>query len=1610
MSKPTPPPPTSSLSEAMSSKPKRPISFSGMNVNQVKSELTAQLNDKEKMLGRVGTSQISRNALIKQTDVIRKELLDLNRFQQEDELPDDLRLKLEGLANEVQFLKSSKSTGLHDKSSSMNASPLLLPPAPTNSSPSKHRTKAANGNRRNPDIEFATEIGQGLLIEVRKLQVNIQEKDETIKQLEMALADKERNQETSQRHLKQREEVEERLKEENWNLEVANQELRAHLSESNQTVTKHNSEFSRVTKQLKSQSEQIDIMKAQEEKNASVMEAMKARHEQETYHLRRHAASAQRDNAQLQKQVEGLNTELKICKAKLAIKLASTSRTAEEPLPSEPSAEPTQQDLTSESDQIHSNAASTAAVSPQARNQAMETETLKQSLAHAHRIISNLRSSSHKEKLEKFELKKMLSDSQETIEQMSKEMSSWNASNTISLENGSSGNGGGHGSRSSRANGKKKAVTKKRRGGVARQPRGLVANESDTDQQQQPEWDDSEEQDNDEINRSEDDDEENDYESGEEEKDPMRYFGNVTGNTLDSMFANSTPFASISMKPLSSELEAKVQVVDAGTNTDPMEGIKPCTHHDHHNDASDTLLSPSALMVSSSLIPPVKQQQQHQASDTRSDSFVAQDVPHLGNHQETPLCANGATPAVDATHTSSESNSVSTPHSSSSSTREEDAYRLPAETYIQEQIAKALIKERHEIAERAESILSPEQMEVLLPHKNDLVTVRSAAAASAAAPLQSTAEPSQSQLIPKSEVDTLIASAVTEKTTDMVHKSDVEQLIAASVQQEKAKLEQQVAATMIPKTEVDTLIQEATQQVHAEAVEAQKTMVPKDRVDSLIQEARQESLVEAQKDMVTKTEADAMALAAVALATDKLVKNKTQESDALVSDMISKKDAEEMVQQASLAEKSKVDTAIATALQKQKSEFESIKQSEMEQMEAVNAATVEKLQAEMDTIKKSELDKLMLELEARKDAELEGQKREFETTKTVELEKQRLEFQAAMQAKLEEQKQDIELRIADMEQQHQATSTAKQAEMDALTKSIEAYKKESEDTVQRMKTMLTKDSANVLVKRAVADALEAADKKHAEALAGMISREFALRMVQDEVAKALEAERKETSAREEAEAMQMISKAEAEALAKVAAADAIVKERQTMAAREKELITKEEADALAEAAAREAADKERAESALLLAKERKALRDKEERMINKEDAEQNTKEAVRVALLEHDKSRLTTMNNESPAAAAAAASRTSSQDRLEAPKAIERSVSTSRLNTPSVNVSPAPSVSTPTNTGRKLKLSSSVSSLRLGSGRKENNIQKSQRPSTDNNSTSSNTFGSFRILENTKYGSHRLQSKSSISLRDLSNKQNSSTSISTMSSIDDMHSGRTPMPMRSDESFAGFSTNGGSGGTDIQVISAITQTMIGEWMSKHTRRYVGGGISENKHQRFFWVHPYTGTLYWSSVEPGFEGNGAKAKSAFIESVSAVPSHDTTGASPTSLLIRTPKRDLKITAPSLERHELWLKSLSFLLHRPNDTNNQILEEPRLTSDSSAEHAGHPHATIHSSTAAAIDTTTSTKTSDSRNIIPPHMMDVTQYDSDDSDDMVNIRQCCDGKHDVSTLSRGQHHHHH
>jgi hypothetical protein len=61
-----------------------------------------------------------------------------------------------------------------------------------------------------------------------------------------------------------------------------------------------------------------------------------------------------------------------------------------------------------------------------------------------------------------------------------------------------------------------------------------------------------------------------------------------------------------------------------------------------------------------------------------------------------------------------------------------------------------------------------------------------------------------------------------------------------------------------------------------------------------------------------------------------------------------------------------------------------------------------------------------------------------------------------------------------------------------------------------------------------------------------------------------------------------------------------------------------------------------------------------------------------------------------------------------------------------------------------------------------------------------------------------------------------------------------------------------SGGetTDPNIIHSITQTMIGEFLYKYPRKTIGKGYGDRRHKRFFWVHPYTKTLYWSSADPG----------------------------------------------------------------------------------------------------------------------------------------------------------------
>ncbi|KAF9480593.1 hypothetical protein BDN70DRAFT_805008 [Pholiota conissans] len=265
--------------------------------------------------------------------------------------------------------------------------------------------------------------------------------------------------------------------------------------------------------------------------------------------------------------------------------------------------------------------------------------------------------------------------------------------------------------------------------------------------------------------------------------------------------------------------------------------------------------------------------------------------------------------------------------------------------------------------------------------------------------------------------------------------------------------------------------------------------------------------------------------------------------------------------------------------------------------------------------------------------------------------------------------------------------------------------------------------------------------------------------------------------------------------------------------------------------------------------------------------------------------------------------------------------------------------------------------------------------------------------------------------------------------------------------------------TDPAIIHAITQTMIGEFLYKYTRKAIGKGVGERRHKRFFWVHPYTKTLYWSSADPGSSNvSEQSAKSAYIEGVRSVldPNPMPPGLYQYSVVVSTPQREMKITALTKERHDIWLNALKYLLSRPNNPNvtspgnNTILPEtpdntdhgrrpPQTTSPQSQRSARSPNAgepwnttprgqrsrsqlSVRGSAGKRSGTPAleylrwnapESPYSPDRSFVDvpaqdPDDLDFELHDDTMSDEgyegLENVRACCDGRHTV-----GHHHHH-
>jgi hypothetical protein len=178
------------------------------------------------------------------------------------------------------------------------------------------------------------------------------------------------------------------------------------------------------------------------------------------------------------------------------------------------------------------------------------------------------------------------------------------------------------------------------------------------------------------------------------------------------------------------------------------------------------------------------------------------------------------------------------------------------------------------------------------------------------------------------------------------------------------------------------------------------------------------------------------------------------------------------------------------------------------------------------------------------------------------------------------------------------------------------------------------------------------------------------------------------------------------------------------------------------------------------------------------------------------------------------------------------------------------------------------------------------------------------------------------------------------------------------------------------VVDAIAQTMVGEWMWKYVRRRRSFGVGAEspqgddttggqRHRRWVWLAPYERAVMWSSRQPtsgsallGKSGRKRKrsilhpfgggspdellsdirdrvlTKKVLVQSVLDVkddtpPPKGVSTSQPVfnrSILILTPARALKFTAPTKERHYVWLTALSFLSHSAEGKNDGLLALP------------------------------------------------------------------------------------
>ncbi|KAG8836557.1 hypothetical protein FRC18_011149 [Serendipita sp. 400] len=286
---------------------------------QMRQRLQALLDEKERQLQQA--EALSQRVLAQQMELEER----INQIAELDENGDpssedgegEIRTQLDELAQTMHGWATENETlwagaVTKDAPSDSSGIPQYESDAqPTANTPSAAQSsrRAKNAAHRANDVEFAFEIGSGLLTEIRRLQSLLAERDKTLQDMKDERDDMDRSIENLRTALRTQETNADKYKEENWNLEVTLQEIRSQLTNTQSSLERSEAEQRRTQKQMTTLREASEAHKTESERLTNQLTDLKSKHETDVAQMRKQAATLQREKGELQTNVENLKAE-----------------------------------------------------------------------------------------------------------------------------------------------------------------------------------------------------------------------------------------------------------------------------------------------------------------------------------------------------------------------------------------------------------------------------------------------------------------------------------------------------------------------------------------------------------------------------------------------------------------------------------------------------------------------------------------------------------------------------------------------------------------------------------------------------------------------------------------------------------------------------------------------------------------------------------------------------------------------------------------------------------------------------------------------------------------------------------------------------------------------------------------------------------------------------------------------------------------------------------------------------------------------------------------------------------------------------------------------------